>query len=149
MSKQKPYQALVFGASGVTGHAILKNLLNYPDSHTFDRVVGLTNRPLTKEDALLPDDDRLGLVSGLDLTDREETLQKLKGISGVERTTHVFFTAYTGHGSDFQTLKEINSKMLWNALEACGDACPRMEYFTLQTGGKVRRSGKRLEECQR
>lgn len=137
MPSQKSYQALVFGASGVTGHAILKELLKYPDSQIFGRVIGLTNRPLNIKDALLPDDDRLELVSGLDLTDRDGTLQKLRSIPGIEDTTHVFYTAYAGHGSDYETLKETNSKILQNAIDACEDVCPNMQYCTLQTGGKV------------
>ena len=137
MTSQTEYQALVFGASGITGHAILKELLRYPDAQTFSRIIGLTNRPLSKENALLPEDDRIELISGLDLTDREKTFEHLKGVTGIEKTTHVFYTAYAGHGSDYQKLKETNATILQNAIDACEQCCPQMTYITLQTGGKV------------
>lgn len=139
MTSQSNYRALVFGASGITGHAILKELLQYPDPKTFSRVVGLTNRPLSKENASLPDDDRIELISGLDLTDREKTFQLLKNVAGIDKITHVFYTAYAGHGSNYQKLKDVNTKILKNAVDACDECCPDMKYFTLQTGGKVGR----------
>jgi nucleoside-diphosphate-sugar epimerase len=88
-----PYRALVFGASGITGWALVKEALEYPSRTTFDKVLGLTRRPLSTEKALLPvDDERLVLHSGLDLnagTSQTETL--LKQIEGIEAVTHVYF----------------------------------------------------------
>ncbi len=94
MTSPKPaYHALVLGASGITGWAIAKEALNYPSPTTFDRVIALSRRPLTKAQALLPEDERLELYSGIDLTagipQVEGELKKIKGIEGV---THVFFS---------------------------------------------------------
>jgi nucleoside-diphosphate-sugar epimerase len=61
MSTSTPLRALVFGASGITGWAIVKEALQYPTPTAFNKVIGLTNRPLTKPQALLPEDDRLEL----------------------------------------------------------------------------------------
>ena len=45
--------------------------------------------------------------------------------------------AYTGHGSGFQELKRANVEILKNALEVVEKLCPKLEFWTLQTGGKV------------
>ncbi|KAK3680768.1 hypothetical protein LTR37_021076 [Vermiconidia calcicola] len=137
MSDETAYQALGFGASGISGYAIVKELLAYPTITTFNRIIGLTNRPLSKEAALLPEDDRIELVSGLDLTDRDQTFRHMKGIRGIEKTTHVYFAAYAGHWMDFDQLKKINSAMLHNAVDACEACCPGLKFFSLQTGGKM------------
>lgn len=87
-----PYQALIFGASGITGWSLMRECLTYPTKDTFSRVIGLTNRPLNPKDAMLPDDSRWELHSGMDLTkDVEDVVRLLKGIEGIEKTTHVYF----------------------------------------------------------
>jgi hypothetical protein len=94
-----PHRALVFGASGITGWSLIQEALTYPTPTTFDRVIGLTNRPLTKGEALLPDDERLSLYSGINLSTGVDAVEAaLKRISGIEGVTHVYFggklTAY-------------------------------------------------------
>jgi hypothetical protein len=92
MPSSKP-NALVFGASGITGWAIVRTALEYPTPTTFSQVIGLTNRPLTLEDSLLPEDSRLKLQSGVDLSGSVESIvASLSQIDGVEKTTHVYFT---------------------------------------------------------
>lgn len=102
-------------------------------------MIGLTNRPLSKDVAQLPEDQRIELYSDLDLTDRSKTLFHMQHIPGIEHTTHVYYAAYAGHGSDFGELKKINTEILTNAVGTCELTCPNMRYFTLQTGGKVSR----------
>ena len=46
-------------------------------------------------------------------------------------------TAYAGHGSDFELLKEINVSLLTTAIKAITQLCPNLEFWTLQTGGKA------------
>jgi hypothetical protein len=85
-------QALVFGASGITGWAITHSALSYPISTTFTRVVGLTSRPLSLKDSGFPSDPRLQLYSGLDLSQDAETItQYLKKIDRIDEITHVYF----------------------------------------------------------
>jgi hypothetical protein len=92
-SPSQPFRALVFGASGITGWAIAKEALSYPTSDAFDRIIALTNRPLKKEDALFPTDDRLRLYSGIDLTRGvEKVVASLASIDGIEGVTHVYFS---------------------------------------------------------
>jgi hypothetical protein len=86
------YRALVFGASGITGWAVVQEALKYPNPITFDKVIGLTNRPLTKSEALLPDDERLDLHSGIDLRGGASSIEAgLRRIDGIQGVTHVYF----------------------------------------------------------
>ena len=67
------HHALVFGASGILGWAIVNEILNnYPEKGVYSKVTALTKRPLTLEDALWPKPDgqkpELNIVSGIDLT---------------------------------------------------------------------------------
>jgi len=87
--------ALVFGATGIQGWAIVNEILNdYPNSGAFDRVTALSNRPFT-ENLLWPYSDKLLKISGLDLLTNggqngiERFLQWK--IEDVETVTHVFF----------------------------------------------------------
>jgi hypothetical protein len=87
--------ALVYGASGISGWAIVNAILNgYPSKDTFSKVSALVNRPLTREMALWPDDPRLQIVSGIDLLkgsqkELDETIKER--VPGVENVTQVYF----------------------------------------------------------
>jgi len=133
-----PLIALVFGASGVTGHGIIKALLSYPNATTFSRVIGLTNRPLSSSVARLPDDDRLELYSEINLLEREKSLLQLQHVPEIQQVTHVYYAAYAGHGSSFEELKRINNELLTNAIGGVEICCPALQFVTLNTGGKVR-----------
>lgn len=116
----------------------MSTLLTYPTPTTFQRVIGLTNRPLNRETSQLPTDERIELYSDLDLLNREQSLAQISAIPGIERTTHVYFAAYTGHGSSYEELRAKNELILVNALGAVELCCPHLMFWTLQTGGKVR-----------
>ena len=88
-------KALVFGASGVTGWSFVNEILNdYPEKGVWDGVVAMTNRPLKREDSLWPADDRLQIVSGVDLLkgsqDDLESALKQK-VQHIESITHVYY----------------------------------------------------------
>jgi hypothetical protein len=92
-SSDPTYRALVFGASGITGWAVIREALHYPTPTTFDRIIGLTNRPLTKSDAILPEDQRLELHSNVDLSAGVSAVEaRLKQIDGIIGVTHVYFS---------------------------------------------------------
>jgi hypothetical protein len=133
-----PLTALVFGASGVTGHGIIKSLLSYPTPTTFARVIGLTNRPLSSATARLPEDERLELYSEINLLERQTSLLQLQHIPGIQQVTHVYYAAYAGHGESFEELKRINNELLTNAIGGVEICCPALHFVTLNTGGKVR-----------
>lgn len=86
--------ALVFGASGISGWAILNEITTYPTPTTFAKVTGLSNRPLTIEQAYLPQDSRLRLINGVDLTKPvPEVVQILREkVEDAQTISHIFFT---------------------------------------------------------
>lgn len=130
--------ALVFGASGISGWAIVKEALSYPTKTTFAHVTGLTNRPYTIEGARLPKDDRLQLVSGVDLTgSTEDVVKALKEkVQHLDSVSHVFFTAYIDPGKGFDALREVNTQILKSAIDAVLKVTNKLEVVILQTGGK-------------
>ena len=67
-------------------------------SKAFSRVIGLTNRPLSKEDSLLATGDkRWDLHSGMDLErDVDAVAEKLKAIEGIDQVSYVYFTCESG-----------------------------------------------------
>lgn len=138
-NKSNGFHALIFGASGITGWALMNQAVTYPTPTTFSRIIGLSNRPLAAADAQLPADARIELYSGIDLSKgKVEAVEQLRKVKDIEKTTHVYFAAYTGHGNDFRELKRANVEILGNAVDALELVCPDMQFFTLQTGGKVR-----------
>ncbi|KAK3374768.1 hypothetical protein B0H63DRAFT_256100 [Podospora didyma] len=134
--------ALVFGASGITGWAVLREALRYPTTQSFSRIIGLSNRPLDRSQLLLPDDPRLCLASGVDLNaGPDQVVAELSRIDGIQDVTDVFFAAYVQPPgtSDFEgheILKKVNVRILETAAIAVEIACPRLQYWSLQTGGK-------------
>lgn len=95
MSFSTDNHALVLGASGINGWAIVREIINgYPAPNTFRRVTALTNRPLPEENRLWPKDDRLQVVSGLDLmkgsqSDLERGFKEK--VRDIETVTQVYF----------------------------------------------------------
>jgi len=73
---------------------IVNECLSYPTSSTFSHVIGLANRPLKREDTLLPQEDtRWDIYGGMDLEKGVESVAaKLRAIKGIEDTTHAYFT---------------------------------------------------------
>lgn len=83
--------ALVFGASGITGWAILREA-SHPTNTSFRRIVGLSNRPIDPSQLLLLDSTRITLASGVDLNAGvDQVTAGLSGIDGIEHVTDVFF----------------------------------------------------------
>ncbi|KAK4506324.1 hypothetical protein PRZ48_000054 [Zasmidium cellare] len=128
---------LVFGASGISGWACVKEALTYPTRTTFTRVTGLTNRPLSLEASKLPQDPRLQLISGIDFTNNVQNIVSLmvEKIPGIDTVTHAIFTAYI-QTEDFDSLREVNTKLVKNAADALDQVAPKLKSFVLQTGGK-------------
>ncbi|KAE8150861.1 hypothetical protein BDV25DRAFT_139456 [Aspergillus avenaceus] len=131
--------ALVFGASGISGWAVAKNLLTYPTPTTFSRIIGLTNRPRTIEESGLPGDPRLELYSGVNLRGSlEDVVKQLREkVPDVEEVTHVYYLAYsnsTAYTENVMEIKDINAHMTYNAVHACDQLCKSMKFFVLQTG---------------
>jgi nucleoside-diphosphate-sugar epimerase len=94
MAAESKNVALVFGASGISGWAVTKNLLSYPTATTFARVIGLTNRPVDLDNSQLPtDDSRLEVYSGLNLRgELSEVIAHMKEkVPNVDQVTHMYY----------------------------------------------------------
>jgi len=133
--------ALVFGASGITGWTIIKELIQgYPDSNDFSKITALTNRPLSREQALWPESDKLQIVSGLDLLTskgQEGLDEEIKSkVSDIETVSHVFFFAYI---MDPDPVKEceINVQLLERAVTAVEHLSKNLKFVVLPTGSKA------------
>lgn len=91
--------AIVYGASGLIGWAVVNQLLNsYPHAGAFSKVTAVTNRPLNLSETfwpeLNPQRPGLELVSGIDIGNEDETAvaKALKStVTHIETITHVFY----------------------------------------------------------
>ncbi|EHK44809.1 hypothetical protein TRIATDRAFT_299659 [Trichoderma atroviride IMI 206040] len=139
-AKTNELQALVFGASGITGWALANAALSYPTATAFKRVVGLTNRPLSVKDAGLPQDPRLHLYPGLDLSKNSQSITEyLNTIENIGETTHVYFASYVHRGwgtEDSEKRVKENVDFIANAVAAVENVCPKLQFWTFPTGGK-------------
>lgn len=139
----KTRTALVFGASGITGWAILNEAVSYPSRDTFSRIIGLTNQPTSSNELYLPTDERIILASGVNLmSDVDIVAEQLKKIAGIENVTDVFFSAYvqppgTSDIEGWEKLLEANVKILETAVRAVELVSNKLRFWSLQTGGKV------------
>lgn len=94
-------QALIFGASGISGWAITRAAVLSQEPFAFKKVIGLASRPLSIKASALPEHPKLQLHSGLDLTKGvEEVTQFLSQIDGIKNTTHVYFTGHCARSPD-------------------------------------------------
>lgn len=134
-----PIHALVFGGSGISGWNTVVQALSYPTPTTFASVTCVTNRPISKAEAFLPNDERIALVSGIDLAKTPQaTIDTLKTkVPRIADITHVFFYAYI-HEPEGESLPVANTRLVENALAALKVLSPKLKHFILQTGGKVR-----------
>ncbi|KAB8349430.1 hypothetical protein FH972_023457 [Carpinus fangiana] len=129
--------ALIFGASGVSGWAVTNAALDYPSKDAFAQVTALTNRPLSIEEASLPNDPRLNLVSGIDLTGTPQSVAEglRSKVKNVDSISHVFFMAYI-EKPDYDSLRIVNTDIFQTALTAIEQVAPSLKAVILQTGGK-------------
>ncbi|KAG9185196.1 hypothetical protein G6011_07740 [Alternaria panax] len=132
--------ALIYGASGISGWAIVNAILNgYPSKDAFSRVTAMVNRPLTREMALWPDDPRLQIVSGVDLVKgTQEDLEKQikEKVKDVETVTQVYFYSYK-QIDDPDSECKTNEAMLERAVTAIDHLSSKLSYVLLPTGTKI------------
>ena len=105
MTTTNEKHALILGASGISGWALLNQVKTYPSKSSFTRISAQTNRPLSKKNALIPDDDRINLFNGVDFTKSVEEVKKLfqEKVKGIDTVTHVYFTGTTAEGASVHT----------------------------------------------
>lgn len=98
MTPNQNRHAIVFGCTGISGWALVNQLLSgYPAIDTFEKVTAISNRPFDLDDAQWPcedDDTRLQIVSGLDLLAEDDiSLQRIlsEKVSSVRTVSHIYF----------------------------------------------------------
>ncbi|CAI6258743.1 unnamed protein product [Periconia digitata] len=133
--------ALVYGASGITGWAIVNAILNgYPSKDAFTKVSALVNRPLTREMAMWPDDPRLQIVSGIDLLkgSQEELENTIKEkVPDVDTVTQVYFYSYKQIDDPTQECT-TNTSMLSRSITAIEHLSPKnLSHVVLPSGTKI------------
>ncbi|RCI12450.1 hypothetical protein L249_1149 [Ophiocordyceps polyrhachis-furcata BCC 54312] len=145
--------ALVFGATGLLGWGVLEQLLS--DEGTFTTVTAVLRRPTTAEELGLDSvSDKLTLADGVDLlADDDVGGRLLERVSGVERTTHVFyFGEFDGSAGDLETETdgskafaavdgehrevEVNADMMRRVVAALNVVAPRLRSFVYGGGTK-------------
>ncbi|KAF2808145.1 uncharacterized protein BDZ99DRAFT_445317 [Mytilinidion resinicola] len=142
-SRASGAHALVFGASGLIGWALVDELLKgYPENSTFSKVAALVNRPLNIENSYWPTPDRsrpeLQLISGINLasgTIEEFTEVMKEKVVGIEAVTHVYYFAYKQDDNSRVETAE-NAKMLERAMGALTALYPKLEFIVIPSGSK-------------
>lgn len=112
--------ALVAGAAGVVGGAIVAHLATRPDW----RVIGIGRRGGANEGKVVQ--------QAVDLTDPASCVAAAEGWSGV---THVFYTAYLPN-ADLKVEAEANTVMLRNLMAALEPVAPGLRHVQLMQGSK-------------
>ncbi|KAL5337682.1 hypothetical protein BJX70DRAFT_389160 [Aspergillus crustosus] len=115
--------ALIFGASGISGWSLLNQCLQYPTPTAFRH-------------AYLPDDPRLDLVSGINLTQPVSTVtEQLKiNVHDIQNVNIVFFCAFIDHPNP-DTRVSLNATILHTAIKSITTLSPLLSSVILQTGG--------------
>ncbi|CAO1602992.1 MAG: hypothetical protein LQ349_005949 [Xanthoria aureola] len=151
--KEKGKHALVFGASGLIGWAIIDQLLsNYPSPGTFAKVTALVNRPLDIQDSFWPleanrplnvqgspEQPELQLVSGINLangTVQSVTELLQTKVKGIEHVTHVFYFVYKYEEKPEDEVRVVCG-MLEHTVGALNRLSPNLEFLVFPTGTKA------------
>ncbi|KAI9766950.1 MAG: hypothetical protein M1835_007119 [Candelina submexicana] len=139
-SRNQGKHAIVFGASGISGWAFVNELLHdYPEPGVWSRVTALTNRPLTREEAMWPADDRLQIVSGINVLEHKQAdinaaLQR--EVKEVNTVTHIYYFAYKANMDPKQEVQDAVT-MLSHSITAIDTISPALEFVVLQLGTKM------------
>ncbi|KAJ6018428.1 hypothetical protein N7499_002849 [Penicillium canescens] len=132
--------AVVFGCSGINGWALVNQLLSgYPAPNTFSKITAVANRLFTSEEAKWPRDDRLQIVSGIDLLGGDDTtLQKTlsQKVLSVETISHVYYAAYRASDHAAEECR-LNKEMLRAAVQSLETLSSRLAFVVLITGTKA------------
>ncbi|MFG1347883.1 SDR family oxidoreductase [Xanthobacter autotrophicus DSM 431] len=112
--------ALVVGASGIVGRALLNHLDGLPDWNA----VGVSRRP--------PEMRTTARLISLDVLDRNACF---KAIAELPEITHVFYTAFV-QKETYAAEVEPNLTMLRNVVEAVERACPKLRHVQIMQGSK-------------
>ncbi|PYI08052.1 hypothetical protein BO78DRAFT_442279 [Aspergillus sclerotiicarbonarius CBS 121057] len=134
------HHAIVFGCSGINGWALVNQLLSdYPAPGTFSKVTAVANRAFTPDEAQWPTDDRLQIVSGVDLLVGDDAVlgkTLAEKIPSVETISHVYYAAYRASDVPADECR-LNKEMLRAAVQTLETLSPKLSFVTLITGTKA------------
>ena len=121
--------ALVTGSNGITGAAMIKQLLS---SSSWNRIIAVY-RSMPEN---IPRDPRFEIVL-IDLSKSSIEIAEALKIQNATGVTHFFHFAYKHHAG-LQELQDDNVPMFTNTLTAIDDTSREtLEHVILQTGGKT------------
>ena len=87
--------AVVFGCSGINGWGLVNQLLSgYPSTQSFSKITAIANRPFTADEARWPRDDRLQIITGVDLLTRNDdalVTTLTEKVPSAESVSHVYY----------------------------------------------------------
>ncbi|KAM3068453.1 hypothetical protein ACMFMG_009593 [Clarireedia jacksonii] len=127
-SNENPKVALITGANGISGAAVLKQLSSNP---IWSQIHALSRSPPTTA----PSDPRIQFHT-LDLTAPQSSITSALQSHNITSVTHFFHFAYLHSPSISQQAKD-NIPLFRNTLYAVDEACgATLERVILQTGGK-------------
>ncbi|KAJ5157285.1 uncharacterized protein N7482_008385 [Penicillium canariense] len=140
MSKRSNH-AIVFGASGLIGWALVDQLLNsYPTADSFSKITAVTNRPLNFSKSYWPEPDsnrpQLQLVSGINLrhgdgaTLADSLKQEVEDIGSI---THLYYLVFTAIEDDIEEAA-VNRRMFQNVIDALGLVSPHLQFVVFPGG---------------
>ncbi|KND03569.1 uncharacterized protein SPPG_01044 [Spizellomyces punctatus DAOM BR117] len=133
--------AIVFGANGISGTAMLQALVAQEPAQ-FSKIVAISRRP----PQINLDDPRIHFVS-IDILNSSlnEIIKKMRD-AGTQDASHAFHYTYIAK-NDEEELTEVNKELFHKALEATAAVAKDLKCFLLQTGYKyygVHKGGKYL-----
>ncbi|KAK9287499.1 hypothetical protein L1049_015920 [Liquidambar formosana] len=118
---------LIIGVTGIVGNS-LAEILPLPDTPGGRwKVYGVARRPRPSWNA----DHPIEYIQ-CDVSDREETIEKLSSLTDV---THVFYVTWSSQSSEAQNCI-VNGSMFRNVLDAVIPNAPSLQHICLQTGRK-------------
>ncbi|KAI0531626.1 hypothetical protein GGR58DRAFT_492993 [Xylaria digitata] len=136
-----PGHAIVFGASGLVGWAVVDQLLRcYPEAGTFSKITAVTNREFKISESHWPEPNtghpKLRLISGIDLSHGDGTAltNSLKRTVGdIDTVTHVFYLAFTSIPNGTEEVA-TNRRMFQNIVDTHNSLSPNLQFVVFIGG---------------
>ncbi|KAI3334426.1 hypothetical protein F4824DRAFT_490177 [Ustulina deusta] len=141
--EETPRHAIVFGASGLIGWAVVDQLLRwYPEAGTFSKITAVTNRPVKLSESHWPGSGtarpNLQLISGVDLRhgDGVTLANSLKqAVEDIDTVTHLFYLVFTAAPNGVDEVA-TNRGMLQNVIDAHNLLSPNLQFVVFPGGAR-------------